>query len=296
MLVLVQASIVWMVPQVDAVEPYVLGLSIPLYATGCLLAAHPRWTAGLVLATWGGLAAAVLLAPSRPPVDDLAAGAFYLATGTLVALVAHVHRYRLAVRELEVRIRLEHEQRRTRVLLAKLERLSQEDPLTGLANRRRWDTELAVACSEARNSGRHVAVLLIDLDRFKQVNDRHGHAGGDRALQQVADLLSRRIRSGDLVARLGGDELAVLLPGTDLHRAFELAERLRAETLELCPACFEAGELTLSLGVAAATGAQAYPMDLMSQADSQLYRAKITRNAVGSPPRELAAPGAGTRC
>src|SRR4030095_9271489 len=111
---------------------------------------------------------------------------------------------------------LEHEQRRTRVLLTRLERLSQEDPLTGLANRRRWDSELAVVCAQARDSGEHVAVLLIDLDHFKQVNDRHGHAGGDRALKQVAGLLSRRIRSGDLVARLGGDELAVLLPGTDL--------------------------------------------------------------------------------
>jgi PleD family two-component response regulator len=65
---------------------------------------------------------------------------------------------------------------------------------------------------------------------------------------------------------------------------------LRTETLELCPADFEVGELTLSLGVAAVAGGQAYPMELMSQADSQLYRAKITRNAVGSPPRELAAP------
>jgi diguanylate cyclase (GGDEF)-like protein len=197
--------------------------------------------------------------------------------------VAHVHRYRLAVREREVRDRLEQEQRRTGVLLAKLQRLSQEDPLTGLANRRRWDAELETACAVARRRGTHVAVVLLDLDHFKQVNDRHGHAGGDGALVMVAGLLAGRVRSEDLAARLGGDELAVLLPGATLGRAVELAERLRREAGELRLPGFGPGELTLSLGVAAASGGEAYPMELMSQADSQLYRAKITRNAVAAP-------------
>jgi diguanylate cyclase (GGDEF)-like protein len=272
-----------MITQVDTVEPYVLGLSVALYGSGCVLAASPRWTAGLVLATWLALGGAVLLAPTALTVRALAIAGFYLATASLVALVAHVHRHRLTAREREVRDRLEREQRRTAVLLAKLERLSEEDPLTGLANRRRWDAELATACAEARRRGTSVAVILLDLDHFKQVNDRHGHAGGDGALTQVAGLLSGRVRRDDLAARLGGDELAVLLPGSSLGRAVELAERLRREAGGLRLPGFGPGELTLSLGVAAASGAGAYPMELMSQADGQLYRAKITRNAVGAP-------------
>jgi diguanylate cyclase (GGDEF)-like protein len=287
-LVVVQAAVVWMIPQVGTVEPYVLGLSVAVLVSGCLFAGHPRWTAGLVAATWLALCGAVVLAPTALPVRALAIAGFYLATASLVAVVVHVHRYRLAARELEVRLRLEQEQRRTGTLLAKLQRLSQEDPLTGLANRRRWDAELGTVCAEARRTGISVAVVLLDLDHFKQVNDRHGHAGGDGALTQVAGLLAERVRSDDVVARLGGDELAVLLPGTDLERAVELAERLRCEALGLQPPGFARGELTLSLGVAAASGERAYPLELMSQADGQLYRAKITRNAVGAPNGVLA--------
>jgi diguanylate cyclase (GGDEF)-like protein len=282
-LVVVQAALVWMITQVESVEPYVLGLTVALYGSGCVLAAHPRWTAGVVLATWAALGGALLLTPAALPVRALAIIGFYLATASIVSLVSHVHRYRQAVRELEVRERLEREQRRTGVLLAKLQRLSQEDPLTGLANRRRWDAELETACAAARRRGTHVAVVLLDLDHFKQVNDRHGHAGGDGALVQVAGLLAGRVRSEDLAARLGGDELAVLLPGATLGRAVELAERLRREAGGLRLPGFGPGELTLSLGVAAASGDEAYPMGLMSQADGQLYRAKVTRNAVAAP-------------
>jgi diguanylate cyclase (GGDEF)-like protein len=169
------------------------------------------------------------------------------------------------------------------VLLTRLERLSHEDPLTGLANRRRWDAELAGVCSDARRHGYVVGVVLLDVDHFKRINDRHGHAGGDEALRHVAALLARRVRADDLVARLGGDEFAVLLPGSDLDRAVELAERLRREAAELVLEGFEPGEINLSLGVASASDGEAYPLELMSRADEQLYRAKTTRNAVGAP-------------
>jgi diguanylate cyclase (GGDEF)-like protein len=204
----------------------------------------------------------------------------YLATASLIAIVAHLRRHVLNVRELMTRVRLEHEQERTRVLLAQLERLSHEDPLTGLANRRRWDAELSSVCTGARESGGLVSLLLLDLDHFKQINDAHGHPGGDEVLRRVAGLLSGGVRGGDLVARLGGDEFAVLMPGATEERAIALAEEMRCAVAALRIDGFAPAEVSLSVGVAVAASADAYPLDLMSRADEQLYRAKITRNAV----------------
>jgi diguanylate cyclase (GGDEF)-like protein len=282
-LAVVQAEIAWMIPQTHGQAYYLLGFTIAIYGSGCTLVARPRWTAALVGVSWLALALAVLLHPGRMTGADLVAVTVYLGTASLIAILAHLRRYALNNRELLTRVRLEREQQRTAVLLARLERLSHEDPLTGLANRRRWDAELTGVCALARQQDTLVGVVLLDIDRFKVVNDRHGHPGGDEALRAVAGLLSSRVRAGDLVARLGGDELAVLMPGADLDRAVELAERLRSEAMRLTPDGFQAGEVTLSLGVAAAGGEDAYPLELMSRADAQLYRAKITRNAVGAP-------------
>ena len=282
-LVIVQAEIAWMIPQTHGQAYYLLGFTLAVYGSGCILVARPRWTVALVGVTWVALALAVLAFPGELSLEDLAAVTVYLGTASAIAALSHVRRYALDNRELVTRVRLEREQQRTGVLLAQLQRLSHEDPLTGLANRRRWDAELLGACTGARQQGSGLAVVLLDVDHFKGINDRHGHPGGDEALRHVAELLVRRVRIGDLVARLGGDELAVLLPGSDLDRAVELAERLRREAAELIPGGFAPGEINLSLGVAAAEGDEAYPVELMSRADEQLYRAKITRNAVGAP-------------
>ena len=287
-LAVVQAEIAWMITQADDPKYHLLGFTLAIYGSGCILVARPRWTAALVGVSWVGLGISVLAYPGRLTAEDLLAVTVYLGTASVIAILAHLRRYALNNRELLTRVRLEREQQRTGVLLTQLERLSHEDPLTGLANRRRWDAELVSACTEARQRNSVVGVVLLDIDRFKHINDRHGHPGGDEALRQVATLLSRRVRAGDLVARLGGDELAVLLPGSDLDRAVELAERLRCEAAELVPPGFDAGEINLSLGVASAGGVEAYPLELMSRADEQLYRAKITRNAVGAPRRDPA--------
>jgi diguanylate cyclase (GGDEF)-like protein len=273
---LVQCEIAWMVPQVQNAEFYLLGFTLAVYGSGCVLVARPVWTAALVVTSWTALGLALAIAEGMPA-HHLVAATMYLTTASMIGLVAHDQRARLARKQRAARVRLEQEQARTHQLLRRLERLSNEDALTGLANRRRWDEAMAAACAGADP----VAVILVDVDRFKQVNDRYGHAGGDAALREVAALLIRHVRADDVVARLGGDEFAVLVTGADEVQAAQLAERLRAGAVALQPPGFAPGDVTLSLGVAAASTAPE-PERLMSAADAQLYRAKTTRNAVGT--------------
>jgi diguanylate cyclase (GGDEF)-like protein len=282
-LAVVQFEIAWMITRTTDAPYHLLGFTLAIYGSGCILVARPRWTGALVGASALALAGFASTADHAMRTEDVVAVVVFVGTASVIATLAHLRRYALNQRELITRVRLEREQLRTTGLLSQLERLSHEDPLTGLANRRRWDAELSSACAAARLQGGVVACVLLDIDHFKTVNDRHGHAGGDAVLREMAGLLTARVRGDDLVARLGGDELAVLMPGADVDRAVELAERLRTEAALLVPPGFEPGELSLSLGVAAVSGEQAYPLELMARADEQLYRAKITRNAVGAP-------------
>jgi diguanylate cyclase (GGDEF)-like protein len=287
-LAVVQVEVAWFIPRIDDPQFHLLGYTLAIYASGGVLIARPQWTARLIAVSWAALALSGVTAGAALPGKELLAILTFLGTVSIVALLAHHRRYALNQRELATRVRLEQEQQRTRALLTQLERLSQEDPLTGLANRRRWDAELGAACADARERGGRLSLVLLDIDRFKEVNDRHGHTGGDEALRAIAALLKARVREGDLVARLGGDELAVLMPGADAERALALAETLRRETTQIAPTGFAPGELTLSLGVATASGEAAFPLELIAQADRQLYRAKITRNAVGAPGSSVA--------
>ena len=157
-----------------------------------------------------------------------------------------------------------------------------QDPLTGLADRRRWDARAAAVCADARERGGVVSLLLFDLDHLRRVNDLHGTSAGDEVLRRVAALLLPTVTVPDLVARLGGDRFAVLLPGVPQSRAVALAEELRGAVACLLLDGFLPGEISMSAGVAEAAGADAYPLELLSRADEQLYRAKITRNAVGA--------------
>ena len=114
-------------------------------------------------------------------------------------------------------------------VISQLAKAADTDYLTGLLNRRAFDVEFRRQCDRARRSGLPLALALFDLDHFKQVNDRHGHAAGDRALCDFAALLERELRSGDTLARVGGEEFAVVLFGVGLDDAVSFAERIGRE-------------------------------------------------------------------
>jgi two-component system, sensor histidine kinase LadS len=155
--------------------------------------------------------------------------------------------------------------------------LAQRDPLTGLHNRRGFlEQALPVFATAARNA-RPVSAVVIDVDHFKRINDRHGHAGGDRTLVDVAERIRNACRSGDIVARWGGEEFVMLLPETDSAQACALAERLREAFAEVPVRVGEGdGEvvtITASFGVAVREGPMSLDQ-LLQAADSALYRAK----------------------
>lgn len=160
----------------------------------------------------------------------------------------------------------------------RLEELSFSDPLTGLANRRRLDVALAGEWSRAERHRLPVALVLVDLDHFKQLNDSRGHRDGDAALRKVAEVLARHAqRVGDVAARWGGEELALLLPGTTCPGAAEVAERVRQEIAALALPRDREGHslLTASFGVAAVVPQPEDRLEaLIEAADAALYRAK----------------------
>ena len=147
------------------------------------------------------------------------------------------------------------------------------DSLTGLANRLMLRDHLEQAVERARR-GSPVALLLIDLDGFKGVNDTYGHAAGDQLLVAVAQRLRDGIRGADTAARLGGDEFAVLLPGSNHGGASALALRLRAaiEAIEV-----DGGTLRVSMGVAAAEHGRQEAERIVQTADRDLYQDKARR-------------------
>jgi diguanylate cyclase (GGDEF)-like protein len=161
------------------------------------------------------------------------------------------------------------------------ERLKQEaqiDALTGLANRRNFDGQLAEEWQAAARLKRPVALLMIDVDHFKPFNDRYGHPQGDFCLRRLGKILSAAIRKDtDLAVRYGGEEFVLLLPGADIAEAAEVAERLRraVEELRIVHAAVPSGHVTVSIGVASLVpGAGETAEQLIEVADAALYAAK----------------------
>ena len=156
---------------------------------------------------------------------------------------------------------------------ARLRAHARTDGLTGLLNRRGWDAGAAAALATAQRHGHALAVLLLDLDHFKRVNDQHGHEAGDRALRLLAEVLGACVREGDLTARLGGEEFAVLLPHGDNRAAAALDRRLRRQLALRAP--MELGfELGYSSGSAEREPDERDASALLARADEALYRAK----------------------
>ncbi|HEU4702046.1 MAG TPA: diguanylate cyclase [Conexibacter sp.] len=163
------------------------------------------------------------------------------------------------------------------------------DPLTGLLNRKALAGRFAELAEQAVLTGEPVALVLVDVDRFKHVNDEHGHERGDAVLKEVAYAMRRSLRSFELVYRLGGDEFLIVLPGADLGVARELAERVREALERARPGGLA---ITVSVGVATVRGGASFE-DVYRAADDALYRAKHAgRNRVALAVGEGAADAA----
>jgi two-component system, cell cycle response regulator len=165
----------------------------------------------------------------------------------------------------------------------RLARQALTDDLTGLANRRHGARQLEREVALGVRHGRLLALVRVDVDHFKAINDTHGHEAGDQVLAEVAHRLAGAVRGGDELARWGGDEFVAILPGTDKPGALRAAERLRAAAaVAPIQAAGTALDVTVSVGWADWEGDT--PDDLLARADRALYRAKDTgRNQVFPP-------------
>ncbi|MCL6526932.1 MAG: GGDEF domain-containing protein [Thermaceae bacterium] len=230
------------------------------------LLAHYVYEPGMALRVSAGLFVALLIVGGAALWPQVVAGAWsdpnvvvQIYGSQLIYLL--LTRFLVAYREQADRLRLQAEA---------LHHLAYTDSLTGLANRRSVREALAAELARASSQG-PLALILLDLDRFKQINDRYGHEVGDRVLVHVAGLLQTHSRRGDLVGRWGGEEFVLLLPGGSLAEAQGLAERLQA-VLSQNP--LEGRySLSASFGVAIAH-AHDTPDSLISRADNAMYASK----------------------
>lgn len=157
---------------------------------------------------------------------------------------------------------------------AELERMSRTDSLTAIYNRRHMDELLHKMLSAARRHDQSLAVVMIDIDHFKQVNDTKGHAAGDRVLQVVAQRLTSVLRAEDELGRWGGEEFITLLPVTDLGGATTVAERMRRAVASEPVSLGNHGTLSVTVSLGCAASVEGDPEALVRQADDCLYAAK----------------------
>ena len=171
----------------------------------------------------------------------------------------------------------------TAVDLVRMGRLEQEaitDPLTGIFNRRHLDRRLNQEVASARRWSQPLSILLLDIDHFKEVNDKHGHQAGDHVLAALGEVIVAELRESDVVARYGGEEFLVIAPHTPLIGATDIAERVRRSVeshdfgLPAEPGAIRGRVVTVSIGVASIDGTVDKTEKLVRAADDNLYRAK----------------------
>jgi diguanylate cyclase (GGDEF)-like protein len=243
-----------------------------------------------VLYLWVALYAAYFFSRRAMARQLVAIGALY--GGVLVAIhpgPVALTRWLITVGMVAVAAAIVHALRlRNEDLLARLSDAARIDSLTGLLNRQAFDEQLQAELARGCRTGRPTALIVADIDHFKEINDLCGHAAGDAALRVVGETARRTARRTDYLARIGGDEFAAILPETGGEEAFQFAERLR----EAISASRPPGEpaLTMSLGIAESTQDGLTPEILTRSADTALYEAKkLGRNQTAAAPGAYAA-------
>lgn len=168
-----------------------------------------------------------------------------------------------------------------------LRNMAYRDGLTGLFNHFYFQKQLKESFEHAKTQRSDLCLLMLDLDHFKECNDRYGHPVGDMVLKNVSAIIQKNIRSSDSAARYGGDEFAVLLPGASVEQAMIVAERIRMDVLEKSDEPFTASGLRIDLQIGISIGIASLSMGnindpavLLHYADQALYRAKVHRNCV----------------
>lgn len=261
-----------------------------------------QWTLLVTVAVLllAGLLSTAIAASVTRPLGRIAATVARLRDGMLSARVDPRHNgvlsllaqginamaARLADNEAQLQQRVLQATEQLRQQKEAAERLARIDPLTGLLNRRAFTDLAEREIQRARRFYHPLALLVIDLDRFKSINDNHGHAVGDAVLEHFAGVASAQLRSLDAMARLGGEEFVVILPGTDLQGAFQVAERMRQA---ISDSALQLEDLALrysaSFGVAAFEASQPGLDRWLARADAALYEAKARgRNRVELAP------------
>ena len=237
--------------------------------------AAPRWAAAAVALV--ALLVVLVLASGRQPFGELVArdvvvyAQRYLFVLAILGLGFSTLLAQLREQQAGLERRVAERTRELEEANARLAELAAFDALSGAANRRHFDQALNAEAARSHRYSRPLAVIVADIDRFKNVNDTLGHAAGDDVIRGVAATLAANCRASDLVARYGGEEFAVLLPETSAGQAFELAERLRKAIEDADYG--SVGRMTASFGVAE-LGADGGTGGLMQNADRAMYEAK----------------------